>query len=67
MIARQQAQLSQAPFQILPGFESYFLRRALGLGLIAAQEYVAADATDLQALGDLNQTFVIHAGRDPRL
>jgi len=67
LIAGQQTQLSQAPFQILPGFESCFLRRALRLGLIAAQKYVAADAANLQALRNLNQAFVTHASRDPRL
>ena len=57
--ARQQAQFGETAFQILPRCEPDFFRRALGFGLIAAQEDVAADGADLQALRDLNEAIDI--------
>src|ERR1700691_588955 len=59
--AGQQVQLRQSAFQILPRFETHFFRRAFGLGLVAAQEDVAADVADLQALGDLYEALDFHA------
>ena len=57
----QEAQLRQAALQIFPRFETHFFGGALGLGLVAAQQDVAADVADLQALRDLNEALDLHA------
>jgi hypothetical protein len=61
MIARHEPQLRQPALQIFPRFQAGFFRRALGLGLIAAQKNVAADVADPQAFGDLHKVFDIYA------
>src|SRR5512142_411831 len=42
-----QVQFRQAPLQILPGFEPFFERAALGLGLVAAEEDMSANGAYL--------------------
>jgi len=73
-IAGKEAQFGQAALQIFPRFQARLFRCALGIGLIAAQENVAADVADFEPLRDLNEALEIHDGvlesgwdRDPRL
>ena len=57
MLAHQQAQISEALFQIIPGNDGDISGGAMRLGLVRAKENVAPDLANLQVRGNLSQTL----------
>jgi hypothetical protein len=53
--AVEQPQFAQASFEIIPGFDSFLARAALGLGLIGAQKDVTPHGGQFQILGALGE------------
>ena len=51
--AVEEAEFGQAALEIVPGFKAGFFGAALGIGLVAAKENVAADSGDASSGGDL--------------
>ena len=56
MLARQQAQIREAFFQIIPGNDGDISRGAMRIGLVRAKENVATDLPNLQVRCNLSQT-----------
>lgn len=57
MLAHQQAQISEALFQIIPGNDGDISGGAMRLGLVRAKENVAPDLANLQVRCNLSQTL----------